>query len=365
MEKINVAEILRKCPREMELNCTMYENVKLKHVSVYKDEDYPICIETKSGFITKLTKYGQNVSIDDAKCVIFPKGKTTWEGFVPFCQFKDGDVLVHTQNERFIMSIYHKRTTERIIKTHCILWDRDEGLSVGKQICCYDDSVRLATEEEKQKLFQAIESNGYKWNEKTKTLEKIIKPKFKVGDIIQNKYDYKVEITEVSIDDECYGYLSKLFNGIGSISFEDQNEWELVSDEIKPKFKVGDKITDGEETMMISYIDNEWYYEIVGDNLKRVSKRLSIIHQDKWELVSSKFDITTIKPFDKVLVRWNSSEKWYEEKWRIQYFEKYDETCEYPFICMGYKKFQQCIPYKGNEHLHGTIDDCDEYYKIW
>ena len=28
-----------------------------------------------------------------SKCVIFPKGKTTWEGFVPPCKFKDGDIL--------------------------------------------------------------------------------------------------------------------------------------------------------------------------------------------------------------------------------------------------------------------------------
>ena len=28
-----------------------------------------------------------------SKCVIFPKGKTTWEGFVPPCKFKDGDVI--------------------------------------------------------------------------------------------------------------------------------------------------------------------------------------------------------------------------------------------------------------------------------
>ena len=40
--------------------------------------------------------------------------------------------------------------------------------------------VRLATEEEKQKLFDAIELNGYKWNAETKTLEKFVEffPKF-------------------------------------------------------------------------------------------------------------------------------------------------------------------------------------------
>ena len=32
----------------------------------------------------------------------------------------------------------------------------------------------LATEEEKQKLFQAIMDNGYAWNSETRTLDKLI-----------------------------------------------------------------------------------------------------------------------------------------------------------------------------------------------
>ena len=32
---------------------------------------------------------------------------------------------------------------------------------------------------------------------------------------------------------------------------------------------------------------------------------------------------------------------------------------------MGYNKYKQCIPYEGNEHLLGTTDDCDDYYKTW
>ena len=28
-------------------------------------------------------------------------------------------------------------------------------------------------------------------------------------------------------------------------------------------------------------------------------------------------------------------------------------------------KWKQCIPYKGNEHLSGTTNDCDDFYKTW
>lgn len=93
MEKINIAELLKDCPNGMELDCTMYEDVSF--VKIVDSFHYPIAIKTKSGFNTTLTKYGQNVAIDGAKCVIFPKGKTTWEGFVPPCKFKVGDRVKH------------------------------------------------------------------------------------------------------------------------------------------------------------------------------------------------------------------------------------------------------------------------------
>jgi hypothetical protein len=96
MKKINIAELLKDCPKGMELDCLMYGNVTLIKVKNLNDK-YPIIIKTKSGYLTNLTKYGQDINIEEAKCVIFPKGKTTWKGFVPPCKFKDGDVIfTHT-----------------------------------------------------------------------------------------------------------------------------------------------------------------------------------------------------------------------------------------------------------------------------
>lgn len=43
---------------------------------------------------------------------------------------------------------------------------------------------RLATEEEKQKLFQAIKDNGYKWNEEEKKLEKLEVKKFDINTLV-------------------------------------------------------------------------------------------------------------------------------------------------------------------------------------
>ena len=302
MEKINIAEILKDCPKGMELDCTMYDNVVFEGVD--QDECYPIKVKIKEHPITlSLTKYGCWNLYNSAKCIIFPKGKTTWEGFVPPCEFKDGDVLVHTQNGRFIMSIYKSNENEKLINTHVIFWDREEGLSVGMQICCYTDNVRFATKEEKQKLFDAIKDNGYKWNPETKTLEKLVEPNFKVGDIIQDN-GYEVEITKINVEDELYEYKSINTKTIGSIAFS---------------------------------------------------------KQDYWELVSNKFDINTLVPFEsKVLVRDNV-----DEVWLPCFFGGFSDINGYPYRIVGGDSWKYCIPYEGNEHLLGKKEDCDEYYKNW
>jgi hypothetical protein len=95
MEKINIAELLKDCPKGMELDCTICNNV-VTLCSVDKEGYYPINVVTKSGFHHILTCEGYVYDEEDAKCVIYPKGKTTWEGFQR--PFKDGDILTYTGN---------------------------------------------------------------------------------------------------------------------------------------------------------------------------------------------------------------------------------------------------------------------------
>ena len=89
--KINVAELLKNCPKGMELDCTMYDGIHFDGIN--DSELFPITITRPDTCKISLTKYGQYTDADYAKCVIFPKGKTTWEGFVPPVDFKDGDIL--------------------------------------------------------------------------------------------------------------------------------------------------------------------------------------------------------------------------------------------------------------------------------
>ena len=56
----------------------------------------------------------------------------------------------------------------------------------------------------------------------------------------------------------------------------------------------------------------------------------------------------TLKPFDKVLCRLFSS-----DKWNCDYFSHYNENGLHHYYCIG-GHYKYCIPYEGNEHLLNT-----------
>lgn len=306
--KINIAELLKDCPQGMELDCTLFEGLEFD--GIVDNEYLPIRCRVKNpngGYnVYNFTKYGCWIDTTFAKCLIFPKGKITWDGFVPPCKFKDGDIVYVKSNEQneYII-IFKEIKNDHIHKYVCLAYQR---LSIDKRALCHfvdAEIMRLATEEEKQKIFQAIKDNGYKWNSETKTLEKL--PKFKVGDRI------------------------KYING---------------------------KNKDGVKEGITLSITNDTYDVAVTNDMGIF---VPISEQDNWELAPNKFDITTLKPFDKVLVRDGN-----KEKWNISFYGFYDikYDIKYPYECCG-NSFAQCIPYEGNEHLLGTTNDCDKFYKNW
>lgn len=297
MEKINIAELLKDCPSGMELDCAMYENVVFDHIE-QSPVAYPIhCLIKINGGYNALvfTNEGCSDRHPNAKCVIFPKGKTTWEGFQR--PFKDGDILVGKSKQPFI---YEKLNNRDGCCSHC-------GIACGGEFYLasndwtFANSLRFATEEEKEKLFNAIEANGYKWNPETKTLEKLIVPKFRVGDKIRHKTHTRQENAVTEIKDTHY----------------------ILDDELA----------------------------------------LPFTSQDEYELVPNKFDITTLKAFDKVLVRYNK-----DNKWCCSFFSHIDKEHHshcYKYVTTSGKSYPYCIPYESNQHLLGTTNDCDEYYKNW
>lgn len=481
--KVNIAEILKDCPPSMKLYSPIFGDVYLNKIRPYLG--IVVTTDKEQGDFKEEFLYDGRYGMN-GECMLFPsKDKTTWEGFEPPCEFKDGDIL------------YIDCTGDECSYKHNKYIFILKEISDGKIYCyCYIDEVN------KYKKFNIswLSDMTYKWNAETKTLEELVEPKFKVGDrirckncvekydgfeegiidtitdnkygiviphlmgivtlinitdqdnwelvtlkfkegdrirrkikrrnyidegeiksvsfnfydvfttdekmifipireqdewelisdevepkfkvgdVVQDKDGYKVEITEVNIGDECYEYISKIAKGIGSISFNDQDKWELVPDDIKPKFNVGDRVkhkqsfisgvitnigddcykikndSDAVSFDIIKYQD-EWEYECGVTFIFKFSE------QDNWELfpeklVPEKFDISTLVPFEtKVLVRDHES-----QTWRPAIFGCYNGHFYYVLCGIGWK---YCIPYEGNENLCGKTDDCDEYYKTW
>jgi len=422
-----------------------------------------------------LTKYGEIIREKNAKCVIFPKGKTSWEGFVPPCKFKKGDVLIsqagnmvlfsHIDSENFVryhciistsgdfriakntsagVGNYHNCTlaneyqkqrmydkiksagykynqdTNKLekllefkdgdicyIKTkdnnHIFIFNgRDKYGSIKRYvnltknglhtedigIVCSESSVeefRYATEEEKNKLFTAIKDHGYVWNPETKTLKKL--PKFKDGDIVaapiyiggtwigvykqcddttfevycsltaDNKFNsissgHILEGTRLATEEEK----ERLFRVIKEKGYKWNAEKKCLEKLIELKFKVGDKVRVKNGVSKYRIIDGvfDTYYSL------QVFGRIDFTEQDRWELVPNKFDISTLKPFDKILVRDSDN-----GDWSCDLFSHYrGKDIFNAFSCIS-SNYRCCIPYEENKHLLGTTDDCDEFYKNW
>ncbi len=302
--KINIAKILKDCPKGMELDCTIWENVTFEEVVTVKGFDdkkrVKIILSTHYSDGTKdeiiLTEFGTYTDDETAKCVIFPKGKTSWEGFQR--PFKDGDIVTWEDRGSLVAFIYKERKDVAVVKHHFALYIGSLDIVTTGEISLVESEIVFATEEEKAQLFDAIKANGYEWNAETKTLEKL--PRFKVGDRIkQIKTGNIYEIIKILSN----YYVAKYLGSDIMISFNDHDEYVLVSD---------------------------------------------------------KFDINTLKPFDKVLVRD------YDNKvWKTQFFERLNNRLKDKFICMGGNRYHQCVPYEGNEYLLNYSNKPKDFYINW
>lgn len=336
-----------------------------------------------------------------------------WE-VLPQYFFNDGDIIA---KDDFIVIFSHSKQSEvkvkeQIVYYHCYL--RGSGYFKSTKDCGvgYISDFRFASESEKQKLFNAIKENGYKWNSETKTLEKIIVPKFKAGDKIKEKNERFPSTRTIYNYVEGIGYSTTIHDWV---RIEDQDNWELVPIH---KFKSGDKIIKKDDPTECWYVqgvdiyNNSFYFIVangklanlplkdqdewelapvpkfkVGDIVETKRNKLFdykiikitdthytlesipeantydilICEDEYWRLVHKKFDISTLKAYDKVLVRDTNKQMWVADL----FGHAIDRPLGgYTFACVGHYP-NQCIPYEGNEHLLGTINDCDEYYKNW
>ena len=303
--KINIAEILKDCPPGMKLYSPIFGDVYLNKIRPHLA--IVVTTDKEQGNIKEEFLYDGRYWIN-GECMLFPsKDQRDWSKFQR-PPFKDGDIL------------YIDCTGDECSYKHNKYIFILKEISDGKIYCyCYIDEVnkykkfniswlsdmtytpRFATEEEKEKLFDTIKENGYHWNTATKTLEKLVEPKFKVGDRIRrkssiDKYNGIEEGNIEYITDNTYGITIPHLVGIVTyIPIVDQDNWELVTlkfktgDRIRRKFKRKFKRREEGEITCVSFN----FYTIFTTDEKTIY--IYIREQDEWELVSDE-----IKPKFKV-----------------------------------------------------------------
>ena len=327
----------------MELDCTMFENVTFVRVDMSRKQ-FPIEIAVggiRSKYLTKEGCFHDITLSPESKCVIFPKGKTTWEGFKR--PFKDGDILTTNIGSIFIFSHLESDWNDdrKICKAHVGIQDtmpisffHTEQLDIFGP---YESMCELATEEEKSKLFQAIKDNGYKWNPETKTLEKLGEQKFKNGDIIvcENHWGPFISIFKENVT-ERNGFIGHCVLDV------DDNE-----------FKVKDSASYFNKVRFATKREKELLFQAIEKSGYKWNEETKTLEK----LSPNKFDITTLVPFKSRVLMRNSNAR----EWVATFYSHYSNNKFYGCgMCCD-----QCIPYEGNEHLLGKTDDCDDCFKTW
>ena len=370
-DRINVAELLKDCPKGMELDCTMFEGVSFDHVSDLGVNKIKCYVNNgNEHFEIALDKYGRYVSNNSAKCIIFPKGKTSWEGFVPPCKFKIEKgkwyVCIKDLLDNYANKAFHKGDTYYSPEDGYLI---PSNSNVPFEVFCPTTYFRDWTIQDAKDgdvvYHSDSASNGIF------IFKELLKREFGKKVICYCDYDSEdgfclgeyhtccwadAKILHPATKEQC----DLLFQKMKESGYKWNPETKTL--EKLSKFKVGDRIVDIYKKHLHCDSGSGEISQITDD--KYIFTDGSYIHiqsQDNWELVvPDKFDINTLVPFEsRVLARDSVKGKWHPGIWGY-----YDSDKDYPYRLIG-DIARYCIPYEGNEHLLGKTDDCAEYFKTW
>lgn len=335
--KINIAAILKDKPQGTKLYSSACGKCKLEEVD---DKSFKISFyNSKFGFMNGgkgyLDKNGK--LYDDGECIIFPsKEMRDWEKF----SWKKGDVLVSKDNVHIIFEKFEDDTYTRFKGKH-YLWKECNVEDYNKEETKMLTSVfKKASDDEAQTYINSIEKIfGGKLNRETLEIEKA-QPDFKDGDIVSLEIRY---IDSEDVIAETYILHGDYHNG-ENLNFYAGYRDNITDKVIYNSFVRPDKTSVRKE--LLRYATKEEKQQLF-DALEKEGKAWDA---EKKQIVDLKPKVE-LKPFDKVLVRDFSS-----DKWSISFFSFKKEDC---YVCINHCSWNQCIPYIGNESLLGTTKDVE------
>jgi hypothetical protein len=339
MKKINIANILKDYPSGTLLYSPLCGECTFNYINF----GTIICRRPNDQVITFTSEgYYMLPSNDDCECMLFPsKENRDWKTFKR-PEFKNGDVIVSAYGSIALFSHTTKSVFEckDCVYYHCLL-NLGESLKI-KNDCGigYTDECTLATAAQKKKLFKAIKEAGYEWDSKEGVLKptlKAILKTFKKGDCI--KVTFPEGNHAVAIVDSIKDYTIN----VKCSTFDSGNTYEEGVLTKRDDIKVQEATKEQKAYLL----------DIVYEQYRRTW------NEETKELESPKFDFTSFKPFDKVLVR-----DCVVGRWRCDLFSHFnrDDTHRRYHLASN-ESAKYCIPYNDDtNYLVGSNLDAPEYY---
>ena len=308
---MNIAEILKYCPKGTKLYSLVDGEVTLKRIEDYVQ--YPIEVITNDHKNNLYTKDGLFYHNSLGECVLFPsKDQRDWNKFrIPV---KKGDIMMQIDGTLpFIAS--GGSTIDNYPKYICGITDRGNFKISNNYHGWTDEFYIPASEKAKKELFDKMKEAGYRWNTDTLELEKT-ESQFKEGDVIVDRYG-----------NLCL--VSKVENPITIVAIA-----VLYTDDDLKIYNNGTNRLSKEITLASIEARNKFYSILVREGY--------IYDKEQHKVVRQEF-----KPFDKVLVKNNSEDPWKTDI----YLNDLEDAYGHYRCTTGHYKL--CIPYKGNEYLLG------------
>lgn len=313
---MNIAEILKYCPKGTKLYSNIFGEVTLDKIDI--NEKFPIIVHKFDGMIISFTEEGCYVSYPDSECAIFPsKDQRDWSKFrLPV---KKGDIMM-SDNRAFIISDEYADAFNNAFHKYICGIDTTGTFKVSQLDTYWTSKFYIpASEEAKKELFDKMAEAGYRWNTATLKLEKI-EFKFKEGDVVIDNLGNLCLVSKVENNNFVVVSTVLYTNGLLVVYYNG-----------------GDVKRDIMATTLTSIEDrNKFFSALVREGYKYDKEQHLLIKQE-------------FKPFDKVLARDNET-----ESWKADIYLKYlNDTCCYKCTRTNYAI---CIPYEGNEYLLDTTD---------
>ena len=317
--KINIAAILKDKPQGTKLYDYLHNiDVEFDNVETTEIETSIWCTRDKGGY-NELFGYSQLGTLRgwlDGLQFLFPsKEMRDWGKF----SWKKGDILVSKDNVYIIFEKFEDDTYTRFKGKH-YLWKECNVEDYNKEETKMLTSVfEKATDDVAQTYIKTIEEHlDGKLNLETLEIEKQLE--FKDGDIV-------VYGKSVAICRKIYKHTLSFYVSLN----------EMVG------LLFADEVESSEEYRFATEEEKQQLF----DALEKEGKAWDA---EKKQIVDLKPKVE-LKPFDKVLVRDFS-----KDKWSISFFSFKKRDC---YVCINHCSWNQCIPYIGNESLLGTTKDVE------